>query len=304
MVSAHGSLEQHSHAGRVCARTFAAGVTGRAGVAKQAMPELSQLGGRRRLARPGSGWCGHASHPRPVDPASNSRRRQHACVWQEPGAAGGNGSRGFHADVASRECARGPRLGSSCDAWQLRATRKWSVGVWEYWSIGFQMHHSIIPSLQYSGLSTYEPWTRTWRDTRLPRFGYTHRVSIVDIRSLDHHPDSVGCGCVCARLARTQSSAAKALRGLAPDCIPSRPPLALSRPASPPQHLSELTPALPHDQPPAPKIGAPPPPPPRGPSFPPPPRLPRSVLQHWVGPLFASKGLQRLAHFLTHPLVC
>src|SRR5262249_493708 len=32
--------------------------------------------------------------------------------------------------------------------------------------------------------------------------------------------------------------------------------------------------------------------------------LPRPVLQHWVGPLFASKGLQRLAHFFTHPLVC
>src|SRR5262245_46467924 len=91
------------------------------------------------------------------------------------------------------------------------------------------MHHSIIPSLQYSGLSTYEPWTRTWRDTRLPRFGYTHRVSIVDIRSLARHPDSVGCWCVCARLARTQSPAATALRALAPDCIPSRPPHALSR---------------------------------------------------------------------------
>jgi cytochrome c oxidase assembly factor CtaG len=32
--------------------------------------------------------------------------------------------------------------------------------------------------------------------------------------------------------------------------------------------------------------------------------LPRPVLQHWVGPLFASKGLQRLAHFFTHPLLC
>src|SRR5215470_15106445 len=32
--------------------------------------------------------------------------------------------------------------------------------------------------------------------------------------------------------------------------------------------------------------------------------LPRPLLQHWIGPLFASKGLQRLAHFLTHPLVC
>jgi cytochrome c oxidase assembly factor CtaG len=32
--------------------------------------------------------------------------------------------------------------------------------------------------------------------------------------------------------------------------------------------------------------------------------LPRPLLQHWVGPLFASKGLQRLAHFFTHPLVC
>jgi cytochrome c oxidase assembly factor CtaG len=32
--------------------------------------------------------------------------------------------------------------------------------------------------------------------------------------------------------------------------------------------------------------------------------LPRPVLQHWVGPLFASKGLQRLAYCFTHPLVC
>jgi len=32
--------------------------------------------------------------------------------------------------------------------------------------------------------------------------------------------------------------------------------------------------------------------------------LPRPVLQHWVGPLFASKGLRRLGHFLTHPIVC
>src|SRR5215475_11936396 len=247
MVSAHGSLEWCSHTGTVCTRTFAAGAAGRASAAKQTMPELPQLGRRRRLARPSAGWCGHASYPRSVDPASNSRRRQHACVWQEPGAGRGNGSRGFHADVASRECARGPRLGSSCDARQLRATRKWSVGVWEYWRIGFQMHHSIIPSLQYSGLSTYEPWTRTWRDTRLPRFGYTHRVSIVDIRSLDHHPDSVGCGCVCARLARTQSSAAKALRGLAPDCIPSRPPHALSRAGIAAASACGTTAAIPHD---------------------------------------------------------
>src|SRR5215813_8957738 len=109
------------------------------------------------------------------------------------------------------------------------------------------MHHSITPSLQYYGLPTYEPWTRTWRDTRLPRFGYTHRVSIVDIRSLDHHPDSVGCGCVCARLARTQSSAAKALRGLAPDCIPSRPPHALSRAGIAAASAFGTTPAIPHD---------------------------------------------------------
>jgi hypothetical protein len=26
----------------------------------------------------------------------------------------------------------------------------WSVGVSEYWSAGFEMHHSIIPSLRYS----------------------------------------------------------------------------------------------------------------------------------------------------------
>ena len=112
VVSPHGSLEQRSHAGAVCARTFAAGVAGRAGAAEQAMPELSQPGRRRRLARPGAGWCGHTSDRRPVDPASDSRRRQHARVWQESGAAGGHRSRRFHADVASGECARGPRFGS------------------------------------------------------------------------------------------------------------------------------------------------------------------------------------------------
>jgi cytochrome c oxidase assembly factor CtaG len=32
--------------------------------------------------------------------------------------------------------------------------------------------------------------------------------------------------------------------------------------------------------------------------------LPRSVLQHGLGPFFASTGLQRLGRFLTHPLVC
>jgi cytochrome c oxidase assembly factor CtaG len=32
--------------------------------------------------------------------------------------------------------------------------------------------------------------------------------------------------------------------------------------------------------------------------------LPRSMLQHGLGPLFASAALQRLAHFLTHPIVC
>jgi cytochrome c oxidase assembly factor CtaG len=32
--------------------------------------------------------------------------------------------------------------------------------------------------------------------------------------------------------------------------------------------------------------------------------LPRPVLRHGLGPLFASSGLQRLAHFLTHPIVC
>src|SRR5262249_30636340 len=92
-----------------------------------------------------------------------------------------------------------------------------------------------------------EPWTRTWRDTRLPRFGYTHRVSIVDIRSLDDHPDSVGCGCVCARLARTQSSAATALRALAPDCIPSRPPHALSRARIAAASACATIAAIPHD---------------------------------------------------------
>ena len=32
--------------------------------------------------------------------------------------------------------------------------------------------------------------------------------------------------------------------------------------------------------------------------------LPRPVLQHGLGPFFASTGLQRLGRFLTHPLVC
>src|SRR5262245_49661923 len=109
------------------------------------------------------------------------------------------------------------------------------------------MHHYITPSLQYSGLPTYEPWTRTWRDTRLPRFGYTHRVSIVDIRSLDRHPYSVGCGCVCPRLARTQSSAATALRALAPDCIPNRPPHALSHAGIAAASACGTTAAIPHD---------------------------------------------------------
>src|SRR5262245_40778488 len=92
-----------------------------------------------------------------------------------------------------------------------------------------------------------EPWTRTWRDTRLPRFGHTHRVSIVDIRSLDRYPDSVGCGCVCPRLARTQSSAAKALRALAPDCIPNRPHHALSRAGLAAASAFGTTAAIPHD---------------------------------------------------------
>ena len=32
--------------------------------------------------------------------------------------------------------------------------------------------------------------------------------------------------------------------------------------------------------------------------------LPRPVLQHGLGPLFASTWLQQLGHFLTHPIVC
>ena len=32
--------------------------------------------------------------------------------------------------------------------------------------------------------------------------------------------------------------------------------------------------------------------------------LPRPVLQHGLGPLFASTTLQRLGRFLTHPIVC
>jgi cytochrome c oxidase assembly factor CtaG len=32
--------------------------------------------------------------------------------------------------------------------------------------------------------------------------------------------------------------------------------------------------------------------------------LPRPVLQHWVGPLFATTAFRRLTHFLTHPIVC
>jgi cytochrome c oxidase assembly factor CtaG len=32
--------------------------------------------------------------------------------------------------------------------------------------------------------------------------------------------------------------------------------------------------------------------------------LPRSVLQHWIAPLFATTPFRRLAYFLTHPIVC
>src|SRR4029453_7082488 len=32
---------------------------------------------------------------------------------------------------------------------RLSEATKWSVGVLEYWSIGFKMHYSIPPSLQY-----------------------------------------------------------------------------------------------------------------------------------------------------------
>ena len=32
--------------------------------------------------------------------------------------------------------------------------------------------------------------------------------------------------------------------------------------------------------------------------------MPRAVLQHGLGPLFASRSLERLAYFLTHPIVC
>ena len=110
--SSHGSLDQRSHARSVCARPFAAGVARRAAGAVQAMPELPQPGRPGRLARPGAGWCGYSSDRRPVDPASDSRRRQHACLWQESGAAGGHRSRRFHADLAPGECTRGPRLGS------------------------------------------------------------------------------------------------------------------------------------------------------------------------------------------------
>ena len=119
MVAAYGSLEQRSHTGAVCARTFAVGVAGRAGAAEQTMPELSQLGRRRRLARPSPGWCSHAPDRRPVDPPSDSGRRQHAGVWQESGAAGSHRPRRFHADVAPCECSRGPRFGCSCHAWRL-----------------------------------------------------------------------------------------------------------------------------------------------------------------------------------------
>ena len=109
--SSHGSLDQRSHARSVCARPFAAGVARRAAGPVQAMPELPQPGRPGRLARPGARWCGHASDRRPVDPAGDSRRRQHACLWQESGAAGGHRPRRFHADLAPGECTRGPRLG-------------------------------------------------------------------------------------------------------------------------------------------------------------------------------------------------
>ena len=52
-------------------------------------------GGRRRFAGPSARWCGHPSNPRPVDPASDSRRRQHARLRQESGAAGSDRPRGF-----------------------------------------------------------------------------------------------------------------------------------------------------------------------------------------------------------------
>src|SRR5215467_11407911 len=99
----------------------------------------------------------------------------------------------------------------------------------------------------WQGRKHDEPWTRTWRNTRLPRFAYTHRVSVVDVRSLDHHSAGVDCRHLPARLARTQSSAATALRALAPDCIPSRPPHALSRAGIAAASACGTTAAVPHD---------------------------------------------------------
>ena len=90
--------------------------------------------GEGRLARPGTGWCGYSSDRRPVDPASDSRRRQHACVWQESGAAGGHRPRRFHADVAPANvpAARDPAVPRRLAVEQVsgHASRD---GIMEFW---------------------------------------------------------------------------------------------------------------------------------------------------------------------------
>ena len=95
------------------------------------------LGRRRRLARPGAGWCGHASDPRPVDPASDSRR-QATCphlarIWRR--------RRLPPLLLSCRRCVRQMSRrraircsGRQCEDWNSAVMAEWSDGCMEYWS--------------------------------------------------------------------------------------------------------------------------------------------------------------------------
>ena len=108
------------------------------------------LGGEGGLRGPALDGVATRLTARPVDPASDSRRRQHAGIWQESGAAGGDRPRCFHADVAPGKCTRGPRLGSSggdVKSGMRSDGEERSIGVLRvYGAIAFKSP----PSLQYS----------------------------------------------------------------------------------------------------------------------------------------------------------
>ena len=77
------------------------GAPGRAGVSGKAVPQLPLPWRNRWTEGPVPGQCRRATDARPADPAGDSRRRQHACLWKQLKSGGDHRARGISGNIAS-----------------------------------------------------------------------------------------------------------------------------------------------------------------------------------------------------------